>query len=112
MMTACGDAPEGEDVLTVSVAPAGSSLTVAVDDRRPGKHTVWVVVRDAEGKRLQEFVAVNPGTEGSSSVRNETPLEPGTYTYSVYDVEGVHEGRLTALETPEHEYDAGEFEIR
>ena len=111
LLVACDDSPESAAVLALSVAPSEGGLTMTVEDKRPGEHTVWVVVRDVDGERLQDFVAFNPGTEGSSEVRGDMPLEPGTYTYSVYDIDGVRDSGHTALETSEHEVDAGEFEV-
>jgi hypothetical protein len=111
LLVACGDAPDTVGVLTYSVAPREGGLVLTVADNRPGQHTVWIVVTDAQGRRIQDFGSFNHGTSGSGDVEGDMPLEPATYGYVVYDRDGIHYTNRTPFEAPEHLIDEGEVEV-
>jgi hypothetical protein len=114
-LVACGESPDvGE--LSYSVAPRDGGLIATVSDNRAGKHTVWVVLLNPpKGRHREWYATFNNGDldeNSSQSTSAEGPLPAGTYSYAVYDAEGVVDG-VSGAEywTAEHRIGGGKVTV-
>lgn len=111
LLLACGDSTESTGALEYSITPGNGVLLLAVEDTRLGEHSVWIVVNDSRGVRIQDFSSFANGTSNSGEVSADMPLQAGAYHFYVYDVEGIHHSNRNELETPDHLVDEGDVEV-
>jgi hypothetical protein len=81
--------PWNHGTLTWHTQLSTGRMVTTVTDSRSGSHTVQLVVKNTEGKMVGEFANFNAGSGGHSGTYDDT-LPGGTYTYVIYDMEGVH----------------------
>jgi hypothetical protein len=105
--SACGSPPAVKHSLSYSVAPADGGLLATVSDSRTGRHTVVVVLLSPVN---EWFAALND--DGKTGVtKAHWKLPAGTYSYAVYDVEGIVFGADKKYRTPEFRIDSGEVMV-
>ncbi len=94
VLAGCSEDPTKTGTLSYEVEPGQGSLTTTILDDRPGEHTVWLVVKRANGAHLWSMRAVNRGTTGSAGhVSTTGDVARGVYTYRVLEVDGIADDR-------------------
>jgi hypothetical protein len=116
-LAGCGQSPTGAPAgdLTYSVKPREGGLIAKVADNRVGEHTVWVVLLNPpKGRHREWYASFNHGDlreNESQSTSGNGPLPAGTYSYAVYDADGIIYGSGARYWTPEYRLGGGKVTV-